>query len=144
MPTLNNWRWEKYVPTLGDNRLQEKPFFLRVKAGVSKAQFQTFMDAQGGSAIEAWVAMLGDLVEMGTEPLTVNAGPVDTLEKYIALGLDQPSGEILSELVGAVVWHNTVAGTQASFSARLSGGNPFTVTTAPKTAAPSDGSGTKH
>jgi hypothetical protein len=40
MADLPLWRWKKFLPAMGDNLSLEKPFYFRVKSGVSKLAYQ--------------------------------------------------------------------------------------------------------
>lgn len=139
MATLNVWHWERYVPTLGENKTLEKPFYLEVKAGISKAELSALMEGLDKSNTpDNWVAVFGDFVRFGSESLEVNGKPVKDLKEYVELAFEQANTELLSEMAVAVYWHNSVRGNKETFFARLSGGNVFT-SHAPGAAKPLNG-----
>lgn len=147
--TLNSW--VQYVPNLGENRSLEKPFFLEVKASLTKAQYAEYLErlhawrqSDGGESAEGIEPVFADLVRMGTEALTVDGRPVATLRDYLELVAQQRGADLLYELIGAIAWHNSVEGVGKTFSERLSGGWFSTATNAPKTAAMPAGSATSR
>jgi hypothetical protein len=125
MADLTLWHWEKYAPSLGGNKQLEQPFYLRVKAGLTKAQYQAWLETKAKTAEEVTASLEG-IVEMGDEPLSIGGQPIATLAEYVAIIHEQKGHELLEEMMGAVAWHNTV-GVRANFSERLSGGKGSTV-----------------
>src|SRR5687768_12435301 len=110
MPSFDTLaRWERYVPALGNNRELEKPFFLKVRAGLTKPEFEAYREAERAfwrrqaqgeaetpaaenveaalegattpaeSPLDMLEKALARVVEMGTEPLSVNGVAVTTL-----------------------------------------------------------------
>ena len=146
MPELTLWRWAIYRPALGNNLDLERPFFFRVKAGLSKVAFadwsDRWRDAFAKQDAGGLAALMGEVAKLGDEPLTVNGEAVDSLEKYAALGIDQPGHDVLLDFFGAMLAHNSWQGSRAHFSERLSGGSFTTPATSPGTAAATSGRGT--
>lgn len=138
-------RWERYVPTLGNNRELEQPFFLRVKASMTRPEYEAFESRlkEAPATAEGFATVFAGLVELGAEPLNVNGKPIDSIPAYLELACEQPSGELLMELTGAVRYHNSVTGAREAFFARLSGGSAFTAR-APGAAGAADGSRTSR
>lgn len=145
MPNLSLAAWEKYVPTLGDNKTQERPFFLMVKSGLTRTQFEGLLEKVGefrnkkDNSPEALVGLFGDLVKLGDEPLSVDGEPIKDLLGYMRLVASQVATPLLVEMVGAIRHFNSVEGVQEAFFARLSGGQAFIASTAPKTVGASPG-----
>lgn len=121
MADLTLWHWEKYAPSIGANRNLPSPFYLRIKAGIPKARLRQLLDGKATTADE-WHAAICDLVEMGEEPLVLDGRPVNGLTEYLAMALEQSGGAILSELIGAIIWHNSVAGAKKNTSSLAFGG----------------------
>lgn len=143
--TLNSW--VRYVPNLGENRTLDAPFYLEVKASLTKAQYADYLEkfqAADKESAEALEGAFGGIVRMGTEALSVDGKPVSTLREYLELVAQQKGAELLFELVGAITWYNSVEGAGKTFSERLSGGWFSTATNAPKTAATIAGSATSR
>lgn len=139
-------RWEKYVPTLGNNHELSQPFYLRVAAGLTIEELRGLrerVDALTAGATAAQTsAVFAGVVQMGGEPLVVDGAPVDTLEKYLELVAHQRGGDLLGELLSTLFHLNSTAGAQELFSARLSGGSRTTRPSAPETADTRSGSST--
>lgn len=147
MADLQRWRWKPYAPNLGNNLEQERPFLLRLKAGLSKLFIADWLE-RWGAAVKAresatMAVVLSEVAEMGPEPLSIDGKPIATLQDYVELCLDEPDEPLIYELSGAFRVVNCVIGQQADFSARLSGGNFTIPATSPGTAAPPSGSGTR-
>lgn len=129
------FRWEKFVPDLGDNKEQPKPFFLEVASGLSiierqdvgnalKVAMEELKDDFTTDAYAARAAVaLQDVVRMGPEPLTVKGAPVASLEEYFRLVLPFPGAPNWFEVLRAVTDSNSSEGAKALFFARHSGGS---------------------
>jgi hypothetical protein len=125
------WKWAVWTPDLGDNLQQERPFFLRVKTGLTKIDFAGYtaaLDAywKAERTSDALHALVSPFVEMGDEPLRVDGNPVDGLRGYVELLFSLGSAELREELTYSVIHFNSAGGTQALFYGRLSGGSAFT------------------
>lgn len=155
MASIRAWKWERFVPDIGDNRAQERPFFFRIKSGISKVEFRDFlqrvtqMKTGGENALETIMAVFTDLVELGDEPLSINGVEVKTLSEYFERISENLNAQPYFELLGAVKDFNSLEGTRSLFFERLSGGTASTVTPATaraesQTDARSSGSGTSH
>lgn len=147
MANLQLWKWKQYLPNLGGNLDEEKPFFLRLKSGLPKAEFVAWADRWGkaiaSESVEEITAVLGEVTEMGSEPLTVNGQPISALRDYVELAMAQSNYALILEVGEAFGAFNRFGTeTQVDFSARRSGGS-FSTPTAPKTAAPDSGSRTR-
>jgi len=148
MPSLELWHWEEYAPAIGNNKSLPpgERFTLRVKAGITKARFAKLLDDAKASTPEQWHEALRDLVEMGPAKLTVDGSPVDTLLDFLKLAEEQRNGELLKELLGAIVWHNSIQGARSFTYGPLSGGRAGTgsepVTTPPADSS-AEGAGTE-
>ncbi len=150
MANLNLVRWEKFVPNIGDNKALERPFFLRIKAGMTKVEFKAFVDrwlewvGTKGHPPEGFAAAFEGVVTFGDEALVVEGDPINGLADLarVAMGRMLEDGFAI-ELAGAVRWLNAVEGEQELFFERLSGGAGFTSRMAPRTAAAPDGSETR-
>lgn len=149
MPNLSLERWERYIPALGDNKEQQRPFFLRIRAGMTKTEYDAFLrrwkdwiDARVDSA-ETLATVFEGVLALGDEPLSIAGAPMADLAGLLGLLLTQLDGAVLHEIFGAIRWFNTVEGQQELFYERRSGGDGFTSTTAPKTVASRGGRETK-
>lgn len=129
MPSFDSLaRWEKYVPNLGTNRDEPRPFYLRIAAGLTMEEFAAVMD-RVASALREQAARgpglvakaLEGVVEMGAEPLSVRGKPVSTLADYLELAARQAAGDLLMELLSAVRRYNSVEGSTELFFRRGSG-----------------------
>lgn len=147
MVDLKRWRWKPYAPNLGNNLEQEKPFTLRLKAGLAETVFsdwtERWVEVVKTKDAAAMASILSEVAEMGPEALAVEGVPVATLEDYLRLCLDEPDQPLVIEVTGALRTLNCIIGQQADFSARLSGGSFTTPSASPGTAAPQSGSGTR-
>ena len=153
-------RWESFVPDLGDNRAQPKPFFLLIASGLTKENLRAFhasLDALGARMVEvaddaaridAWAEVFAPYVQMGDEPLVIDGKPIATLRDYLALLLVEVQGQYNTiELSLALADYNSFQGTRRLFFERLSGGPLSTPAlssekAAPPRAAPSSGTQT--
>ncbi len=124
------WKWATWVPELGDNAQQPRPFFLRVKTGLTKLDVAAYAEALDAywkaSTSDSLFALVSPFVEMGDEPLSANGSPVTGLRAYVDLLFTLGSEELRTELGYSVLFFNSVRGTSALFFARLSGGSAFT------------------
>jgi len=126
------FKWEKFVPDLGDNRNLEKPFFFEVASGLSKLEFKEAMgiwSQLAGTEADMCAkaaASLAPYVRLGSEPLSVSGQPITTLEAYLALTIEQPSMSGWMELAMAIKYLNSLDGTRELFFARPFGGFTFT------------------
>lgn len=146
MANLTRGVWVKYIPTLGDNKTQPAPFYLRVKSQLTKvehAEFHERMRAGKVDDVASLLAVFGPVVQMGDEPSSIDGAPLTSLEGYLGLVAEENGGGLYMELLGAVAHFNGVSGNSALFSERLSGGTAFTAGTTGQ-AASTGGSGTKH
>lgn len=136
-------RWERYVPTLGDNATRERPFYLRLAAGLTLEEFRALNERLQSMqhTPEGMAEALKGCVEMGAEPLMVGKKTIATVEEYLALIAPQRNGELAMELVGTLTRLNSTEGARELFSARLSGGSRTTAP-APETADAHSGSNT--
>lgn len=128
------FRWQPYVPEIGENRDLEKPFFLEVAVGLTREKVDEL--ARLGSELmgkkyepDSLDQQLDDLTKMfepfvrlGAEPLLVNGEAVKDLRGYLALCAKMPDLVNILELPMAVRMANTLGGTQELFFERLSGG----------------------
>lgn len=152
MPDLKTLgRWEKYVPNLGDNREQEKPFFLLVQADLTiqaysafLGRFQAWLETPGDEPVSTFVGVFDGLVKMGSEPLSINGEPVTDFPGYVKVLLSLTGIDLVLELVQVIRHYNSVEGTRELFFERLSGGRFTTLTGLVPTAAQSSGTGTNH
>ena len=101
MPDLKRvWKFERYEPTLGDNRKSDRPFWLKVRSGMTKQALADLLERLGGltensTAAEAaavFVDAEGPILEMGDEPLSVQGVAVPDIQSYIALVTDLATG----------------------------------------------------
>lgn len=156
MPSFSTLaRWEQFVPSIANNREEQKPFFLRVHAGLTRPEYDAFREkerafwarladeeidpalaGQPGCAAELLDNAVTGVVELGSEPMTINGTAITAMRQLADLFVLQRGYELAMEMLGAVAWHNSFNGAKELFSARLSGGRAFTPTGAPKTAAP--------
>lgn len=136
-------RWEKYVPALGNNATLERPFYLRLAAGLTLEEFRGLNERlQHMPPTPAGMAeALKGCVELGAEPLVVGQKTIATVEEYLTLIANQRGGELAMELVGTLTRLNSTEGARELFSARLSGGSR-TTPHAPETADAHSGSST--
>lgn len=79
-----------------------------------------------GLCADKLAAVWGQFVRLGGGPHTLGGRPVATLRDYLAVVLEQPGAFQLLELSRAIAQFNSVTGTKALFSRRLSGGLTFT------------------
>ena len=143
MAELNLWHWEKYVPTIGENATLEKPFYLRVKVGLTKAEFTNVMGKLSESKTADDVsAAFSVCFELGDEPLNVNGAPISSMLDYVKIAESQRNADLIAEMIWTLGNFNSVEGRRLTFSERLSGGSASTRSGAPKTANASSGSAT--
>lgn len=139
------WHWEDYVPTFGTNASESRPFKIRIKSGISnkardeatKRIIETAKDRKTLTEILSEYAVAGD------EPVFIDGKKVSSLGEYLEAIEDQANGYLVTELIGAFLWHNSHDGAQATFSGRLSGGSVFTRSSAPEMATARNGSATR-
>lgn len=151
MPSFDSpARWQRYEPCLGNNLElpQEERFFLRVRAGITKTQYdayrQRLTDAATQPVTRASLERLyADLVEMGTVPLSIDGKPIATIGEYYEVISTQRGADLHWELQGAVEMFNAVAGAVELFFGRLSGGD-FITRHAPAMADARSGSATRQ
>lgn len=130
MAQLTAWRWERFVPNLGNNREVDKPFWFRIKSGLSKVQLAAFEKSMADIRTtpdadvtpELLASVFSGLVEFGDEPLVVDGAAVTTLDGYFGVMLGLTSYEPFIELGHSVVELNSLSGTRTLFYERLSGG----------------------
>lgn len=141
-------RWERYVPNLGENRELERPFFLRVRTNLTRVElgeylgrYEEFIKVDQDDPV-AFARVFEGIVEMGSEPLSINGQAVAGLDGYIGVLIGLTGVDLILELVEEVSRLNSVKGTRELFFARLSGGRSGTGPAAPGTAEPSNGSAT--
>lgn len=116
--------WEMYVPRIGNNKSLPQPFHLLIKCGMSILEFSAFVKEWKAApdTTEGQAAILESMVKMGPEPLTVGGKPIESLRAYLDLVFAGQGLPLYQELIGAILNFNSVQGTQALFSERLSGG----------------------
>lgn len=135
------WKWAIWTPDLGDNLQQERPFFLRVKSGLTKVDVAGYTEAleafwRGERSVEKLHALVSPYVEMGDEPLSANGVPVVDLRAYIELVMSLGDAGLIEALTYSVLHFNSARGTTALFFERLSGGSAFTTEPSAGRAAP--------
>lgn len=134
-------RWQPYVPDIGDNVQQKRPFYVEVAVGITKAELLALdkaqekrpgedlpEDATEEQKLEAHLVHLSKtldpFVRMGKESLHVGERHVRTLYDLLKLYSEMAGGEVaMLELASAVGWFNSAGGRTQSFYARLSGGS---------------------
>lgn len=137
------FRWQRFVPDLGDNRDLPKPFYLEVAVGITREQLdqllaagkelheKAYVDGPAGvvAAVDDLAKMLSPFIRMGKEPLVVDGKTVASLRDYLELCASMPNLVNALELPMAVRFCNQLGGDQELFFERLSGG--FSSTPAP-------------
>lgn len=105
------------------------------ETNAAKAAYLVKLDeALRGELVNHFEKVLTPVMRLGTRPLTVNGTPIATLRGYLELVVQAAEAIYhLREAAQAVRWVNTMEGSKALFSERLSGGG-FS-TRGPKTAA---------
>lgn len=142
------YRWERFIPNLGDNRDQPRPFYLELASGLTKEQLAVFaegfqkMDTKEG--LDGLSAHYAPFVRMGEEPLVFAGKAYPTLRDYFELLFSMAGGFNSLELTHTLADFNSAAGTRRLFFERLSGGspgtgNPNSAPSATRRAAPSSG-----
>jgi hypothetical protein len=128
MPELKRtWRWETYLPDLGENRECDRPFFVKVKTGLTKEELREWAEKWAAldpetATVDAVHDILAGAVEMGEEPLAIQGKPIAGLREYCHAVAEVAGLAHLHELAEAVQWCNSVHGARALFYGRLSGG----------------------
>lgn len=143
MANLNGvTRWQKYVPNIGENLSLERPFYVEVLVGITKAQLRQVEEAQKSmppppegateeQLLEADLShldkVLSPFVRMGAESLHVGDRHIRTLHELLKLYSEMADGQhAMLELSAAVAWFNSAGGRTQDFYARLSGGSAST------------------
>lgn len=140
MPSLTrSFRWERFIPDLGDNREQEKPFFIEIASGLSILERKDVVDAVRVAQTSSYTEGMGPeeylkasapvvatalqgIVRMGSEPLTVGGKSITSLAEYLEFVLAFPGSPNWFEILKAIVDFNSADGARALFFARHSGG----------------------
>lgn len=136
MPNLTRtYRWMRYVPELGDNREQPKPFFLRVASGLPLTKLAE-LEEGFTSLTRDWAnpeelanhlaLLLSPYIHFGDEPLSVEGKPVETLGAYLELVIGLAGHQAFLELFETLRSYNTFTPKDALFSGRPSGGSAST------------------
>lgn len=146
MPNLSRIKWSRFEPDIDNNRhLPEgQRFYMELARGLSKEEMAAFRasffqsqisDGLEGEALkkaeadwrDARVASLLPHVRLGKTPLVLDGGEaVATVAQYLGLFAEQASLYQWIELARELMHINSVAGNEALFSARPSGGSSST------------------
>lgn len=131
MPDLSAQTWERCPPNLGDNRKQERPFYFLVRANLTIAERDSYVDRLSSligskdTTPEKLAELLGEFIRMGDEPLTVDGKPIASLLDYLHLLNTLAGTPLVNELFGWVPYVNSMEGARDRFFEQRSGASAF-------------------
>lgn len=142
--TLSRFRWQEYVPALGNNRELETPLKLEVRTGLTRKELndwrrrlgengsETIKALEAAKAVEEveaiarastarMAAIVGENIRVVGKH-TIDGQPLETVAHYIEVAASLAQGRMVEELTAVVVRCNEFSEDDALFSERLSGG----------------------
>lgn len=134
MADLTLRRWAAFIPDIGNNRSlpPETQLALEVAASLTKEELLRFREQlqdttvnEGETKDDASIRLLGEFVRVANGPHTLGGVEVKTLADYVKVCLMMPDQYNLREVFSAVGFFNSLAGADALFSERRSGGTAF-------------------
>lgn len=136
MANLSLRRWVQFVPDIGNNRTlpREEQVLLEVAASLTKEELIHLREQMkepatqaGEGADDARIRVLGEYVRLGNGPHVLGGVEVRDIADYARVCLKMTDQYNLRELFSAVGYFNSLAGGDALFSERRSGGMAFTL-----------------
>jgi hypothetical protein len=127
-------RWVRFAPDIGNNRelAAGEQLLLEVQAGLTREEMLAFAadikaagDGQDDKS-EAIVAVLARHVRLVGANHRIGGRDINNVGDYAKLCNDIPDQLNMRELFGCVAHFNSLAGGEALFSERRSGGTAFT------------------
>lgn len=136
MAELSLRRWVAFIPDIGNNRTlpPAEQVALEVASSLTKEELLRFREQmkdvtlrEGEDNDAARIRVLSEFVRLANGPHTLGGVEVKTLDDYVRVCLLMPDQYNLRELFSAVGYFNSLAGADALFSERRSGGTAFTL-----------------
>lgn len=126
-------RWVRFAPDIGNNLelAAGEQLVLEVQAGLTREEMLAFgadikAASEGDDKTDAIIAVLARHVRLVGTNHRIGGRDINTVSDYAKLCNDIPDQLNMRELFGSVAHFNSLAGSEALFSERRSGGTAFT------------------
>lgn len=136
MANLSLRRWVQFVPDIGNNRSlpREEQVLLEVAASLTKEELIHLREQmkeptlkEGETHDDASIRVMSEFIRLANGPHTLGGLEVKDIGDYARVCLKMTDQYNLRELFSAVGYFNSLAGGDALFSERRSGGTAFTL-----------------